>query len=385
MGILENDINKLSIFRQVLQSAEVIFLHPSVLYKYEDIIQGVKVNNIQKKAVDINTTQAFGKKLVYGNFYENKKKAMEVCDEVFLSKKDWIINKLRTSIRTKEAMDAFEQELFISLQEALITYSTPTLIKESYNRIRKIVELYLEHIVSMASEIDSDTRNLLTPLLFMPIDSWIIKNELIFDSESIYSWGLNRSSSFGEIRNKTLFDNMQSYLVKKANDISKVLGEEFHVIYFDLFWNNRLNMPGGNLFGVQDAGSLVNTKVDIKQIKGSIKRNLVSDFVPRQEKENNITYHPLLKIIIDELMELGIYSNKEYKCVKRNDGAYIFEAIFPHGRRKNIVTIWPNNQGGGDIRIVGIGKYDQRRRFDQSDVGANAFREDLRKAYNSTQ
>ncbi len=386
LSILESDLKRHSIFKQALQSAEVIFLSPSVLYKYEDIIQGVTVNDTQKKAVDINTTQAFGKKLTYGNFYENKKKAMELCDEVFLSKKDWIINELRKSIRTKEAMDAFEHELFMSLQETLLAYSTPTLIKESYNRIRKIVDLYLEHIVSMASEIDSETRKLLTPLLFLPIDSWIIKNESIFDSESIYRWGLTRGSSFGEIRKKTLFDDIQSYLVKKANDISTVLGEEFHVIYFDIFWNNRLNIPGGNLFGVQTAGSLVNTKADMKETKHSNKRNLgLPDFAPWQTKENNTTYPQLIKIIINELVELGIYSEKAYKCVKRNDGGYIFEAISPRGRRKNIVTIWPNNQSGGDVRIVGIGKYEKRRRFDQNDIGTDTLRADLRNAYISTQ
>lgn len=52
-----------SIFNQALQSAEAIFINPAVLYKYEDIIQGVIVNGVRKKAVDLNTTQAFGKKL----------------------------------------------------------------------------------------------------------------------------------------------------------------------------------------------------------------------------------------------------------------------------------------------------------------------------------
>jgi len=258
-------------------------LHPSVVYPYENVIKGVSVNGTQKKAVDLNTTQAFGKKLSYGNFYDNKKKAMEVCDEVLLSKKDRIINELHSRIRTKEAMDAFEHELFMSLKEALLDYSTPTLIEESYNRIRKIVQLYLEHIVSMASEIDSETRKLLTPLLFLPIDSWIIKKELIFDSESIYRWGLTRGSSFGEIRKKTLFDDMQRYLVKKANEISMEFGAEFHAIYFDIFWNNRINMPGDNLFGVQAAGSLINAKADMKENNDSNKRNIgLSDFPARQ-------------------------------------------------------------------------------------------------------
>ncbi|WP_065077978.1 hypothetical protein [Clostridium ragsdalei] len=386
MSTFERSLKGLSILKQALQSSETIFLKPSVLYKYEDIIRGVTVNGTQKKAVNLNTTQAFGKKLTYGNFYENKKKAMEVCDEFFLSRKYRIINEIHSHIRTKEAMDTFEHELYMNLQEALLAYTTPTLIEESYNRIRKVVELYLEHIVSMASEIDNETRKLLTPLLFLPIDSWIIKNESIFDNESIYRWGLTRGSSFGEIRKKPLFDDMQRYLVKKANEISMVLGAEFYVIYFDIFWNNRLSMPGCNLFGVQTASSLVNTKADMKETEHSYKRNLeLSDFAEIQIKEKDTSYPPLLKIIIDELAELGIYKEKSFICIKRKKGEYICEAVSPHGRRKNIVTVWPNYQGGGDIRIVGIGKYEKRRCFDQSDIGTNMLRGDLHMSYSKTQ
>lgn len=40
----------ISIFNLAWQSAEKIFLNPSVLYKYEDIIKGVTVNGIRKKS-----------------------------------------------------------------------------------------------------------------------------------------------------------------------------------------------------------------------------------------------------------------------------------------------------------------------------------------------
>ncbi|HHX61741.1 MAG TPA: hypothetical protein GX707_13700 [Epulopiscium sp.] len=363
MNEFENNLKEFSILKQALQAAQTIFLSPSVLYEYDDIIRGVMVNGTRKKAVNLNTTQAFGKKLNVGNFYHNKKKAMEVCDEFFLSKKDWIISKLCSQIRTREEMGVFEHELFMQLKRGLLVYSTPTLIGESYNRIRKVVELYLEHIVAMAREIDTETRKLLTPLLFLPIDSWIIKNEFVFDNESIDRWGLKRSYSFGEIKEKSLFDNMQQHLVRRANEISMVLGAEFHVIYFDIFWNNRFNAPGGNLFGVQTGESLV----------------------LQQNQEYHTSYPTLLKIMIDELTGLGIYKERSYTCVKRKNGEYICEVVSPRSRRKNIVTIWPNAHGGGDIRIVGIGKYEQRRCFDKNDIGTSVFQGDLLMAYKKTQ
>ena len=109
------------------------------------------------------------------------------------------------------------------------------------------------------------------------------------------------------------------------------------------------------------------------------------DFVARQTKESNTSYPPLLKVIIDELAELGIYKEKSFICIKRKNGEYICEALSPRGRRKNIITVWPNYQGGGDVRIVGIGKYEKRRCFDQSDIGTNTLRADLRMAYSITQ
>lgn len=375
----------ISIFNLAWQSAEKIFLNPSVLYKYEDIIKGVTVNGKRKKAVDINTTQAFGKKLNYGNFYDNKIKAMEVFDEIFLVKGDRIINELK-QIRTREEMDVFEHKLYRILYEALLPNSNQTLLNESYNRIRKIVDLYIEHIVAMSEEIDNETRKQLMPLLFLPIDSWIINNEEIFDNESIRRWGLTRKSSFGEIRTKDLYDDMQQYVVKKANEVSVRLGRQFNVIYFDVFWNNRLNMPGCNLFGEYVAGKTGNMKSESKETKDSSNiASVLSHLEAPHKKHNSTSYPNLVNILINELAEIDVYLDKDYKCIKRKDGAYIFEAIFSRGIPKNIVTIWPNKQGGGDIRIVSIGKYENRRRFEQSDIGTNTLKQDLRKAYARTQ
>lgn len=326
---------------------------------------------------------------------------MEVCDEVFISKKDWIINELNSRIKTKVAMDKFEQKLFEILREALLTYSTKDFIDESYNRIRKVVDLYLEHIVAMAEEIDNETRKQLIQLLFLPIDdNWIIKNDLIFDDESINKWGLTRNSSFGEIKTSDLYYKMQIYLVRRANEVSMKLEKKFYVIYFDVSWNNRLYMPGGNLFGVQIDSNLANMKannlVNIKANNEETKNSKASkdsnehsiglwNLSTLRSKDDDTSYPMLVKVLINEFKELGIYLGKDYKCIKRNDGGYIFEAISPRGRRKNIVTMWPNKQGGGDIRIVSIGKYENRRCFDYSDLGTSAFREDLLRAYRYTQ
>jgi hypothetical protein len=363
------DINTITIFKQALQSAETIFLHPSITYPYEDIIQGVSVNGSLKKAVGVNTTQAFGRKLNYGNFGENKIKAMDVCDEFFLLHKNRIIDKLNSHIRTRNDMDVFEHELFKDLGENLLQYSTPSMIGESYNRIRKPIELYLEHIVAMADEIDNETRKILTPLLFLPIDRWIMGSELIFDDFDIYKWDLTRKSSFGMIRTRDLFNDMQRCLLEKSKEISIELGKEFQVIYFDVFWGNRLNDPGVNLFGECSAN-------DDKELK-------LPKSTAHKQKEKSTSYVSLRQAIADELKELDIESGREYRCRTRKNGEYIFETLNPQKRRKNIVTVWEKGRGG-DIRIVGIGKYANQCGFDWADLGTDAFRANLREAYNLT-
>lgn len=204
---------------------------------------------------------------------------MEVCDEFFLTQKAQILKGLSSTIRTREELDEFEHEIYKGLQAVLLPYSTYSLINESYNRIRKIVELYLEHIVSMAIEICNDRRNELVPLLFLPIDSWIMGKELIFDDYTLARWGLKRNSSFGAIRSKALFDDMQRYLVKRAQKISAELSTDFYVIYFDIFWNNRLESPGNNLFGEMWLDNQVKDKIySGKPVPVNNAKNILSIF-----------------------------------------------------------------------------------------------------------
>ncbi|HOA56111.1 MAG TPA: hypothetical protein PK767_06645 [Clostridiales bacterium] len=374
-----------SVLKHALKSAEAIFLNPSVKYPYDDIIRGVQVNGTRKKAVDINTTQAFGKKLNYGNFRENKIKAMDVCDTFFLEQKEQIIKVLCTAVKSRNELDEYEHELFKELRDALLLYSTSSLINESYNRIRKVVELYLEHIVSMAAEIDDDRRKELVPMLFLPIDSWIIANELIFSDYALASWGLTRKSSFGKIYSKALFDNMQRYLSDKAQEISTELGEDFHVIYFDVFWKNRLYNPGCNLFGEQGPGNQANDMARTRRPLLTHDMNSRSPAATQPKTNDKLASYPqLLRLIMNELAELNIHIDKDYKCIMRKNGEYILEAAHPTGRRKNIVTVWPANQGGS-IRIVGIGKYSEQTRFDYNDIGTDKLRSDLYTAYKKTQ
>ena len=59
--------------------------------------------------------------------------------------------------------------------------------------------------------------------------------------------------------------------------------------------------------------------------------------------------------------------------------------LFRSKRRKNIVTIWTDKNGNGEIIILKIGKYGKRQKFDVNDIGTEQFSSDLFTTYKKTQ
>ncbi|NMB95719.1 MAG: hypothetical protein GYA02_03780 [Clostridiaceae bacterium] len=118
---------------------------------------------------------------------------------------------------------------------------------QSYNRIRKPVDLYIEHIASMSTELDG-YRGKLVKLLFLPLDSQIFGSEYIFTLNELYRYGLTRESSFSNVKCKSDFDKLQKLLMSKATAIYNSYKIEFDSIYFYLIWNNRYTKNPNNLF-----------------------------------------------------------------------------------------------------------------------------------------
>ncbi|HHW21310.1 MAG TPA: hypothetical protein GXX26_00290 [Clostridiaceae bacterium] len=119
---------------------------------------------------------------------------------------------------------------------------------ESYNKIRKPVDLYIEHIASMCSDISSSERAALVKLLYLPLDSQIFASPYIFSRSQLYSFGIRDNASFKDVWHRKTYISLQDMLLKKAADISDHIGKEFLRIYFDLLWNDRYRKPGRNLF-----------------------------------------------------------------------------------------------------------------------------------------
>jgi len=165
-GKMETNVNIDIFTEEYIDRAESIFLHPSPRYSWNEIVTGVHVKSHKGKirtlsAVDKNTFRGFyrldksqpGAKMVFVNF--------------FVSQRDIILDKLM-SVRTRNDLHLLCNKLKEEIHSKLTNCDPDQL--NSYNKIRKPVDLYLEHLIGMARELDG-ARKRLIPLLFLPLDN----------------------------------------------------------------------------------------------------------------------------------------------------------------------------------------------------------------------
>lgn len=244
----------LALINKLADRGNDIYMNPQHLYKYNDIINGVVIDKDKSpmKAVEDNTFQGFSYK--DADMY----KAMEIYDDYFINNKNNILNALK-DISTIDSLNELEMNIYKDICGILRYYPSLYRRAESFNRVRKPIILYVEHIVAMAEEISNLDRQRLVPFLFLAIDSYIIDSPFIFTESEINQWGLKKStvdykgkkikgSSFGLIKKKSIFDSMERVALLRAKDYSCKIDKPFYRIYFDILWGNRINSDGRSLF-----------------------------------------------------------------------------------------------------------------------------------------
>jgi len=117
------------------------------------------------------------------------------------------------------------------------------------NKIRKPLDLYLEHQVAMAREL-AEIRPRLVPWLRLPLDSQMFGLPHLFSDADLRRCDLSRQSTYREVESNTQYHALQRIVNDRASEFSALAGRPFHPIYFDLWWNDRHRRSGGNLFEV---------------------------------------------------------------------------------------------------------------------------------------
>lgn len=145
---------------------------------------------------------------------------------------------------------------------------------QSFNKIRKPVDIVIEHMVSMFEGF-IEVRRRIVPFLFLPLDSQMFQSSFVFSEKEIIDLKLNRGFTFQDIWDKSHYLEIQNFLREKAEKLG------MDRIFFDLAWNERYNSNGGNLFDT-------NPKRDTDKLKlldgvTDIQANRI------QEKTNQLT------------------------------------------------------------------------------------------------
>ncbi|MBD3313535.1 hypothetical protein GF345_03765 [Candidatus Woesearchaeota archaeon] len=274
-------------WEKVRKKGEEIFLNPNKTYSYSEIIEGTKVkgNSCKKKysAVSGNTFRGFTRK--------NKKGASEAYKRFFLNNEELVIKRLRGAYHPEDIL-RLEEYILEQVKEELKGIIIENKLN-SYNRLRKPIDLYIEHLVAMDNKLNKEDKKRLVPLLFLPLDSQLFSSEIFIDftnenepkldaslkkeeftddfqkklksltskirwknynekmkqfkEEEIQKEPDKPTISYGELTDKKDYILLQKFIKIKAKNKSR----DFYPIYFDLLWGKkvaRYETSGRNLF-----------------------------------------------------------------------------------------------------------------------------------------
>lgn len=223
--------------------AEQLFLHPRCQYGWDEIVKGVDVrrqngSTVSMAAVDRNT---------FRGFHRNNKDlpgAGEPFQQYLTNNRQRFTAELLT-ITSREGLHQASNAICTEVRDGLGNIKPDQLA--SYNKVRKPVDLYIEHLVAMSFELD-EARQILVPLLFLPLDCQILGSSELFTDRELAQYGLRRSSTYSKVTSEQTYWALQAIITRRAGDVASALGRPFWPIYFDLLWNKRHSNWGGNLF-----------------------------------------------------------------------------------------------------------------------------------------
>jgi len=236
-------LDEVEALQAYINRAEEIFLHPAHQYTWNEIVTGAMVSipgggELKYMAVDRNTFRGFHK------IDKSGVGAGVVFRDYFVRHRDELVSALETT-RTVDDLHALLNRVSDDIREGLVNIK-PSMLA-SYNKIRKPVDLYTEHLVTMARELDA-SREQLIPLISLPLDSQMFEHPDVFQDAELRKAGVSRRSTYMEVSSEATYRYLQGVLRDRAKTISQAAGLPFHPIYFDLLWNNRHARPGTNLF-----------------------------------------------------------------------------------------------------------------------------------------
>lgn len=213
------------IISAINKTGQQIFFNPQPLLPYDELV---------KKSLGANTYRGFHK------VDKSKSGSKEAFEKVLIDNSRFIIDSLQ-NIKTEKELDSFEKEICKTLKKEL-KKNIDNRQLNSFNKLRKPIDIVIEHLVSMGSDFSTARKNL-TPHLFLPLDSQMFQSTIVFSDKEAIELKIKRSFTFKDIVDEKQYNEIQIFLKNKAN----LIGVD-NRIFFDLVWNDRYKSKGKNLF-----------------------------------------------------------------------------------------------------------------------------------------
>ena len=153
----------------------------------------------------------------------------------FLTNNELTLIEELKSCKSIEDIDFLSEKLEIALRNEL-SENVIKRVLDSYNSVRKLIDLILEQIVLVCCDLDGFRKKLIH-LLRVPLDSFILNSSCLFSFNERKQLNLdNNGGGFLSIKTKEQYYAIQSHLrnVAESNKID-------HPIYFDVLWRDRIN------------------------------------------------------------------------------------------------------------------------------------------------
>lgn len=215
----------MNILQKINNVGDRIFLNPTPLLSYEYLAKNSLASNTYRGFHRIDKCQPG---------------ASQIFEGFLLSNKQDIIKELN-NISSEKELDQFADSLCDSLSHQLKVNIKDHQLT-SYNKLRKPIDIIIEHMVSMGKDF-ANHRNALIPFLYLPLDSQMFKCNFVFSDSEIKELEIRRTFSFKNIKSKEHYQKIQNFLKQKISNE----GVNSR-IYLDLIWNKRYESSGTNLF-----------------------------------------------------------------------------------------------------------------------------------------
>lgn len=203
-----------------------IFFEKRKTHDYSTLINGV--------VLAPNTYRGFHK------IDKSKPGAKEAFANVLNKNKDFIISELG-KIKKEDDLNNIENEICKELKSVL-KKNIDNRQLDSFNKLRKPIDIVIEHFIAMGSDF-AGIKNLVTPFLFLPLDSQMFLSNFVFTDNEIKELNIKRAFTFKDITDKKHYYEIQEYLKIKAQK----LGFE-NRIYFDFIWGDRYKKKSSEIF-----------------------------------------------------------------------------------------------------------------------------------------